>query len=293
MTNYSISLSSIIEIGVSKLDLNNVNANRYLLGHHGQPQSDRALYQGLSNSYNEMCQLLKIYEFLIIIYPDEFLDVNKLNYINFINVIKNLSTRVINKPYIEHISNLISFINQSINSKLISEKNKIDLLQIGLSIAGIFIQINNSKSKNFDEFCKHTANVPDLDIEPFLEFKDILIKELENSTAGKVVRISKSNDDLAYRDDIIKRINTEYVQIVTNLIKIRSVKVLTNDEMDNLISQDKLCILCYEFPSDTELQPCKHRCCQNCYNQYKVDKNTCFICQQQIESVIIDNPTSK
>ena len=72
MTNYSMSLSSIIQIGVSKLDLNNINANHHLLGNHGQPQSDRALYQGLSTSYNEMCQLLRTYEILLLIYPNDF-----------------------------------------------------------------------------------------------------------------------------------------------------------------------------------------------------------------------------
>ena len=74
MINYSMGLSSIIEIGVARLDINNIEPNKYLINKHRQPESDRALYQGLCSSYNEMCQLLKIYEFLILIYPDEFLD---------------------------------------------------------------------------------------------------------------------------------------------------------------------------------------------------------------------------
>ena len=68
------------------------------------------------------CDLFDKEEFLLLIYPNEFLDTSKLNYINFINVIKNISTRVINKPYIDHIQQLIAFINPKINSKLISEK---------------------------------------------------------------------------------------------------------------------------------------------------------------------------
>ena len=277
MTNYSMSLSSIIEIGVLKLDLNNINANPHLLGNHGQPQSDRALYQGLSTSYNEMCQLLKIYEFLLLIYPNEFLDTSKLNYINFINVIKNISTRVINKPYIDHIQQLITFINPKINSKLISEKNKIELTQIGLSIAGIFIQIYNlrNSNKHYEEFCKKTANTPDLNIQPYKDVIALVIKELDKTVKSP---------------EIIKELQTSYLKIIDYLISLRTIKDLTNEEMDKLITDEKLCILCYEYPSDTELLPCKHRCCQNCYNQYKIDKNICFICQRTIESVNIEKP---
>ena len=72
------------------------------------------------------------------------------------------------------------------------------------------------------------------------------------------------------------------------MISLRNVKDLTNDEMDKLISENKLCIICYENPSDVELIPCKHKLCQNCYNQYKVDKDICFICQRKIESVNIE-----
>ena len=278
MTNYSMALSSIMEIGVNNLDVNKTELNHHLLEHHIQPQSDRALFQGLSSSYNEMCQLLKIYEFLILIYPDEFLDPKKLNYINFINVLKNISTRILSPPYIEQILQLIKVINPKVNSKIIIEKNKIDIYQIGLSIAGIFIQIHKWRKKNnfYESFCKETANIPDLNIDPFNLFIKHVLDELKNL----------QNKD---KENIIKEIETEYIQIIEYLLSLRNVKELTNDEMDELISQDKLCLLCYEHPSNTELIPCKHRCCLTCYNQYKIDKDVCFICQQKIESVNIIN----
>ena len=279
MTNYSMSLSSIIEIGVSKLDLNNINPNPQLIRNHGQSQSDRALYQGLCSSYSEMCQLLKIYEFLILIYPNEFLDTNKLNYINFINVLKNISSRVINKPYIDHIVKLISFVEPKINSKVISEKYRLELYQIGLSIAGIFIQIYKLKNtnKNYEEFCKKTANVPDLNIGPYKDFMKMVIDELNGQ---KKIQIPA---------EIIKEIRNTYSNLIDYLFSLRIVKDLNNEEMDKLISEDKLCILCYEYPCDTELLPCKHKCCHLCYEQYKIDKDICFICQRKIESVNIKN----
>ena len=67
----------------------------------------------------------------------------------------------------------------------------------------------------------------------------------------------------------------EYGGIVNSLMKIKKEKdkTLSNEEMEKLLSNDELCILCYASPSDTEFQPCKHKCCQNCYNIYKVEKD--------------------
>ena len=59
--------------------------------------------------------------------------------------------------------------------------------------------------------------------------------------------------------DIFNEINTNYYPMIEYLLSLRDVKELTNEEMDSLISEDKLCILCYENPSNTELIPCKHR----------------------------------
>ena len=59
-----------------------------------------------------------------------------------------ISTRILSKPYIDHMYQLIKTINPQINPKVLSEKNKIELYQIGLSIAGIFIQIHKRRKKN-------------------------------------------------------------------------------------------------------------------------------------------------
>jgi hypothetical protein len=172
---------------------------------------------------------------------------------------------------------LIKNINPKINPKVLSEKHKIELYQIGLSIAGIFIQIHKWRKKNkfYETFCKETANAPDLNIEPYNAFMKNVIADL-----NKIIKTEKPTD-------IIQEIESNYYPMIEYLLSLRDVKELTNDEMDNLISEDKLCILCYENPSNTELIPCKHRCCLNCYNQYKIDKDICFICQKKIESVNI------
>ena len=38
-----------------------------------------------------------------------------------------------------------------------------------------------------------------------------------------------------------------YYPMIEYLLSLRDVKELTNEEMDSLISEDKLCILCYEI----------------------------------------------
>ncbi len=57
-------------------------------------------------SYNMLCDLMKIFEFLLTAYPDEFFDQNSLNYSRFVNFLKNLSSRIIEKTYINQITKI-------------------------------------------------------------------------------------------------------------------------------------------------------------------------------------------
>jgi glycosyltransferase involved in cell wall biosynthesis len=83
---------------------------------------------------------------------------------------------------------LIKNINPKINPKVLSEKNKIELYQIGLSIAGIFIQIHKWRKKNkfYEQFCKETANAPDFNIEPYNAFMKNVIADL-----NKIIKTEK------------------------------------------------------------------------------------------------------
>lgn len=58
---------------------------------------------------------MKIFEFLLAAYPNEFFDIETLNYSRFSNFLKNLSARIIEKNYLDQF---IKIHEKSKNSKL-------------------------------------------------------------------------------------------------------------------------------------------------------------------------------
>jgi hypothetical protein len=57
---------------------------------------------------------MKIFEFLLAAYPDEFLDVQTLNYSRFCNFMKNLDSRILEKPFLDNLIKLIEKSKQGI-----------------------------------------------------------------------------------------------------------------------------------------------------------------------------------
>jgi hypothetical protein len=75
----------------------NVNSN---IEHIENKQS---LLKRLMFSYNLLCDLMKIFEFLLNAYPDEFFNITTLNYSRFCNFLKNLSSRILEKFYFDQL----------------------------------------------------------------------------------------------------------------------------------------------------------------------------------------------
>lgn len=68
---------------------------------HTEILESKSVYlKKLSFSYNMLCDLMKIFEFLLAAYPNEFYDLTTLNYSRFCNFLKNLSSRILEKNYI-------------------------------------------------------------------------------------------------------------------------------------------------------------------------------------------------
>jgi hypothetical protein len=66
-------------------------------------ENKSSLIKRLMFSYNMMCDLMKIFEFLLTAYPDEFFNLNSLNYSRFSNFLKNLSSRIIENHYLQQL----------------------------------------------------------------------------------------------------------------------------------------------------------------------------------------------
>jgi len=263
MTEYTINLSNI--------------TSKYKNGLSDVPiQTKLPLLQAISSSYNLMCDLLKINEFFIVIYPDFFLDINSLNYTHLVNIITNLGTRILSSPYIDHLINIgneldkiykdIENKNNNNNNNEINQKRRINLLNLGYSTVGIFLKLNLNKNKeNYQIFQKTFANIADIRFEPFKQLYNRLIKLVT--------------------DDFIKQKIKEYYNIILSFEKLRNYHDLTDEQMDKLIAKDELCIICYERLSNMEILPCKHSACEVCLKQYMNDKDICFICHNKIEKI--------
>lgn len=63
-------------------------------------------------SYTLLCDLMKIFEFMLIAYSKELFDVKSINFSRFTNFLKNLSSRILDKFYIEKLMKIIDKMNQ-------------------------------------------------------------------------------------------------------------------------------------------------------------------------------------
>ncbi|ELU17872.1 hypothetical protein CAPTEDRAFT_219187 [Capitella teleta] len=81
-----------------------------------------------------------------------------------------------------------------------------------------------------------------------------------------------------------KEINPEELQQIHDLIEyIRSQQ--RNQCHASVIDDDDLCEICYAKQRDVSFQPCGHQSCRGCIQHYLMNKNECFFCKAQVESV--------
>jgi hypothetical protein len=155
MTEYTITL--------------NESANKILGGSSSMMDiidSKSSLLKKLTFVYSLLCDLMKIFEFLLTAYPYEFFDISTLNYSRFVNFLKNTSSRIIEKNYINQLVQLLAMTKPSSNFP----GGKESLLLMAYSIIGIFLNIQSNKDNpKFQVFIKKLANLADLDMQPFLE----------------------------------------------------------------------------------------------------------------------------
>lgn len=63
-------------------------------------------------SYGLLCDLMKIFEFMLIAYSKELFEIKSINFSRFANFIKNLSSRILDKFYLEKLMKIIEKMNQ-------------------------------------------------------------------------------------------------------------------------------------------------------------------------------------
>ena len=249
MTQYTYHLSGLIEKLGNDLQ-KNIPRKSYLL-------------QQLSIYYNLMCDLLKLTEFFIYINPDSFLITDSLNYFNFIDIIKNLNSRILEKNSIDNLIKLGNELNSHPNE---NSKKTIYIKNLGYSIIGIFLKINLYKNNDgYNNFIDKFSNISDLEFDSFLNLFEIMKNEILIPIPEKKIGLN------------------EFKDFILNLKKLRKNIGFTNEEIDKFIEKGILCIICYNKIANIKLIPCKHISCEECYIKYKKDKKVCFICHSLIE----------
>ena len=215
--------------------------------------------QSLINSFLSTCDLLKILEFLLCLYPEEMFDLRCLVGKNFMNVIKILSNRIYAEPYLTNLLKAIDCVNKD-------SKHKVSVNDLICSTLGILLRIQrNAHVKGFDEFVHKIANSDEVLLDSFEKMK------------------SKFECQ-----DALKRFKQEFVKVDEFIKEIRSKrdkKEYTEEEMNKLEEEDKICVICRVNIVDVEMLPCKHTACKECIDVYLSEKETCFICHQKVETL--------
>jgi hypothetical protein len=224
---------------------------------HENAQTTSTRNQSLINSFLSTCDLLKILEFLLILYPEEMFNLRCLIGKNFMNVIKILSNRIYAEPYLTNLLKAVDSVNH---------KDKININDLIRSTLGIILQIQRSTNVNgYDAFIHKIANSDEVLLDSFNAMKR---------------RFEAQNE--------LKCFHKEFTMVDVFIKEIRSKrdkKEYTEEEMNKLEEEDKICVICRVNIVDVEMIPCKHTACKECVDVYLSEKETCFICHQKVERV--------
>lgn len=222
------------------------------------------LCQGLYINYNNLCDLLKINEFFLVVFKNEYLNLNSLSYINLCNILKNLTCRILEKYFFENLKYISEILNASYQYSQFKSKKKINLFAILFTSIGILLRMNDLKNeKNYKEFILKMANNSEINFKIFLNYHDFLFKNIK-------------------KDSLLKKIEI-FEKFIKEILSLKTKKEFTDNEIDKLREKNKICILCYENLANIELIPCKHSACEDCMKQYILTNDICFICHKKIE----------
>jgi hypothetical protein len=153
------------------------------------------LMKKLIFAYCLLSDLMKIFEFLLAAYPNEFFDILTLNYSRFVNFLKNTSSRILEKPYISNLMNLLDKSKASNNFP----GGKESLLLMAYSIIGIILTIEVKKDNpRFQEFLKKFSNISDLHLEPFQDLYKLVIDLGQSIDSNLKEGLEKYNSVIEY-----------------------------------------------------------------------------------------------
>jgi hypothetical protein len=221
MTEYTMGLTDVSKRA------ENPSSTDHLFGEH----SLSTMIKKLVSSYAFLCDLMKIFEFLLSSYPKEFFDVNSLSFSRFSNFLKNLSSRILDKNYVSKFFKLIEIVRPG---KSIETFNT-----LAYTVIGIFLNLNDNKDNpKYSEFINTLVKQSDFDVEPFKNVFDTA--KLQRGDAHFVEK---------FREIIVH---------LSSIKLTKATKKMSEEEWEKTNQNENICILCYSNDTNRILIPCKH-----------------------------------
>lgn len=182
-------------------------------------------------SYQILCDLMKILEFLLAAYPAKFFDVSNINFSRFSNFLKNLSSRILDKNYIDKLLNLIDKYKPGRSVETFSH--------LAYSVIGVMLNIGKNKDlQNFNEIISKLVSQADFDVEPFYN----------------VLKYVKKNDQIEQGLQNYK----DFIDFMSSLKLTKVEKKMSEAEWEEKVNREDICIICYVNVTDRVMLPCKH-----------------------------------
>ena len=225
----------------------------------------------LKNSYKGVISVIQFYEFALSISSESFFKQNNevsLSLIHLRNFLINLTSRILDQPYFGYIETMLNHIHT--NGYELS-----DLVDSAINFV-----LTCGKGDNKQLFVEFIVNTKEIFIHTLINIYsygyDIIIKKMEQKESP---HLQKMKNNYEKYNELVNELKEK-----RNNFEKESIKNFDNDNNEK-IYEDLLCIICYKQIANTKIKPCLHKGCKECIMTYMADNLKCFMCRQPIDSI--------
>ena len=225
----------------------------------------------LKNSYKGVISVIQFYEFALSISSESFFKQDNevsLSLIHLRNFLINLTSRILDQPYFGYIETMLNHIHT--NGYELS-----DLVDSAINFV-----LTCGKGDNKQLFVEFIVNTKEIFIHTLINIYsygyDIIIKKMEQKESP---HLQKMKNNYEKYNELVNELKEK-----RNNFEKESIKNFDNDNNEK-IYEDLLCIICYKQIANTKIKPCLHKGCKECIMTYMADNLKCFMCRQTIDSI--------
>ena len=225
----------------------------------------------LKNSYKGVISVIQFYEFALSISSESFFKQDNevsLSLIHLRNFLINLTSRILDQPYFGYIETMLNHIHT----------NGYELSDLVDSAINFVLTCGRGDNKQL--FVEFIVNTKEIFIHTLINIYsygyDIIIKKMEQKESP---HLQKMKNNYEKYNELVNELKEK-----RNNFEKESIKNFDNDNNEK-IYEDLLCIICYKQIANTKIKPCLHKGCKECIMTYMADNLKCFMCRQPIDSI--------